>query len=117
MIKLRVGRGAPPPLSVDGEPGHKAGDSVAQVAARLGVSVDDLVFLQIRDFGPGIERADLPRLTERFYRVDVEHSRKSGGTGLGLSVSYGLVRAVGGDLRARNDEGGGARFIVELPLA
>ena len=66
--------------------------------------------IEIADSGPGIAPADLARVFDPFFS-------RSGGTGLGLSVSYGLVRAAGGDLRARNDEGGGARFIVELPLA
>lgn len=97
MIKVRVGRGAAPPLAEEGEPGHRAGDSAAQTAGRLGVQIDDLIFVQIRDFGPGIERADLPRLTERFYRVNVERSRKSGGTGLGLAiVKHVLNRHMGG---------------------
>lgn len=110
MIKLRVGRGAPPALSADGEPGHKAGDSAAQTAARLGVSIDDLIYLQIRDFGPGIERADLPRLTERFYRVDVEHSRKSGGTGLGLAIVKHIVNRHKGGFQIESRLAGGTAF-------
>jgi two-component system phosphate regulon sensor histidine kinase PhoR len=110
MIKLRMGRGAPPPLSADGEPGHKTGDSAAQVAGRLGVSVDDLVYLQIRDFGPGIERADLPRLTERFYRVNVEHSRKSGGTGLGLAIVKHIVNRHKGGFQIESRLAGGTAF-------
>ena len=110
MIKLHVGRGAPPPLSADGEPGHKAGDSAAQIAARLGVAVDDLVYLQIRDFGPGIERADLPRLTERFYRVNVEHSRKSGGTGLGLAIVKHIVNRHKGGFQIESRLAGGTAF-------
>jgi len=121
MIKLRVGHGAPPLLSADGEPGHKAGDSAAQIAARLGVSIDDLVYLQIRDFGPGIERADLPRLTERFYRVDVEHSRKSGGTGLGLAIVKHIVNRHKGGFQIESRLAGGTAFnccflaVVETP--
>ncbi len=97
MIKLRVGRGAAPALTEDDEPGVRAGDAPEQVAARLGVEVGDLVYFQVRDFGPGVDRAALPRLTERFYRVNVERSRKSGGTGLGLAiVKHILNRHKGG---------------------
>lgn len=97
MIKVRVGRGAAPALADDGEPGARAGDTPAQVAARLGVDIEDLVYFQVRDFGPGVDRAALPRLTERFYRVNVERSRKSGGTGLGLAiVKHILNRHKGG---------------------
>ena len=110
MIKLRVGRGAPPPLSVGGEPGHKAGDSAEQTAARLGVPIDDLVYLQIRDFGPGIERADLPRLTERFYRVNIERSRKSGGTGLGLAIVKHIVNRHKGGFQIESRLAGGTAF-------
>jgi signal transduction histidine kinase len=65
------------------------------------------VRVSFRDHGAGIAADVLPRLFDPFFS-------RTGGTGLGLSVSYGLVRAVGGDLRAENAEGGGARFVVEL---
>ena len=97
MIKLRVGRGVAPALTDEDEPGVRAGDAPEQVAARLGVETEDLVYFQVRDFGPGVDRAALPRLTERFYRVNVERSRKSGGTGLGLAiVKHILNRHKGG---------------------
>jgi two-component system phosphate regulon sensor histidine kinase PhoR len=71
----------------------------------------------VRDFGPGIPPEHLPRLTERFYRVDVEASRKHRGTGLGLAI----VKHIAGRHRARlsveNAEGGGARFSVQFPQA
>ena len=97
MIKLRVGRGVAPSLTEGNEPGARAGDAPEQVAARLGVEIGDLVYFQIRDFGPGVDRGALPRLTERFYRVNIERSRKSGGTGLGLAiVKHILNRHKGG---------------------
>ncbi len=110
MIKVRVGRGAPPPLTGGAEPAHRAGDSVAQAAARLNVSVDDLVYIQIRDFGPGIERSDLPRLTERFYRVDLEQSRKSGGTGLGLAIVKHIANRHKGGFQIESRLAGGTSF-------
>ena len=110
MIKLRVGRGVAPALSVDGEPGGRAGDAPAQVAARLGVEVDDLVYFQVRDFGPGVDRAALPRLTERFYRVNVERSRKSGGTGLGLAIVKHIVNRHKGGFQIDSKLAGGTAF-------
>ncbi|MFQ5561939.1 MAG: ATP-binding protein [Parvularculaceae bacterium] len=110
LVKINVGRGAAPPLSTDGEPAHRAGDSAAQVAARLGVDVEDLVYVQVRDFGPGVERADLPRLTERFYRVNVERSRKSGGTGLGLAIVKHITNRHKGGLQIESRLAGGTAF-------
>lgn len=110
MIKLRVGRGVAPPLTEGGEPGHRAGDTPAQIAARLGVSASDLLYVQIRDFGPGIERADLPRLTERFYRVNVERSRKSGGTGLGLAIVKHIMNRHKGGFQIESQLAGGTAF-------
>lgn len=110
MIKVRVGCGASPPLSLEGEPGHRAGDTPAQVAARAGVNVENLVYFQVRDFGPGVERADLPRLTERFYRVNVERSRKSGGTGLGLAIVKHIVNRHKGGFQIESKLAGGTAF-------
>ncbi len=110
MIKLRVGRGAAPPLTDNGDPGHRAGDAAAQVAARTGGRVEDLIYVQIRDFGPGIERADLPRLTERFYRVNIERSLKSGGTGLGLAIVKHIVNRHQGGFQIESRLAGGTAF-------
>jgi len=110
MIKLRVGRGAAPLLTDDGDPGHRAGDAAAQVAARTGGRVEDLIYVQIRDFGPGIERADLPRLTERFYRVNIERSLKSGGTGLGLAIVKHIVNRHQGGFQIESRLAGGTAF-------
>ena len=60
----------------------------------------------------------MPRLTERFYRVDVKRSRERGGTGLGLAIVRPLVELHGGEVLARSDgEGKGAEFIVQLPIS
>ncbi len=67
-----------------------------------------MVRVRFRDTGPGIAPEDLPRLFDPFFS-------RSGGTGLGLSVSYGILRAAGGSLAAANAEGGGALFTVEVP--
>lgn len=110
MIKVRIGAGAAPSVANEGEPGQRAGDSASQIAARLGLSVDDLIFFQIRDFGPGIARADLPRLTERFYRVNIERSRKSGGTGLGLAIVKHIINRHKGGFQIESVTAGGTAF-------
>lgn len=110
LVKVRVGRGPAPTLADDGEISHRAGDSAGQVAARRLVGVDDLLFVQVRDFGPGIERGDLPRLTERFYRVNVERSRRTGGTGLGLAIVKHIVSRHKGGLQIESRLAAGTAF-------
>ena len=72
--------------------------------------------LAVQDTGIGIEREHLPRLTERFYRVDGSRSRDTGGTGLGLSIVKHLVRAQGGDVRVESALGKGSVFLFTLPV-
>jgi two-component system phosphate regulon sensor histidine kinase PhoR len=68
----------------------------------------------VRDFGPGIASEHLPRLFERFYRVDKARSRDSGGTGLGLAIAKHIVRAHGGNIRAESALGHGSTFVFTL---
>ncbi|WDI32595.1 ATP-binding protein [Hyphococcus flavus] len=117
MVKISVGRGAAPTPFADGPPAHRAGDSAEQVAARLGVGIDNLIYVQVRDFGPGIERADLPRLTERFYRVNVERSRKSGGTGLGLAIVKHIMNRHKGGFQIESRLAGGTVFACHFQQA
>lgn len=114
MIKVKAGRGGAPSLAQDGEVAQRSGDTPAQLAARLGCRVEDLVYVQIRDFGPGIERSDLPRLTERFYRVNVERSKKSGGTGLGLAIVKHIINRHKGGLQVESRLAGGTAFTFYL---
>ncbi len=72
--------------------------------------------VSFRDFGPGIERAHLPRLTERFYRVDVEQSRQRGGTGLGLAIVKHIMNRHMGSLTIDSEIGAGSTFTVFLPV-
>ncbi|MBY0421749.1 MAG: PAS domain-containing protein [Parvularculaceae bacterium] len=111
LVKVRVGRGAAPSLSDSGEMTHRAGDAAMQVAARRSAEVADLVYLQVRDFGPGIERGDLPRLTERFYRANVDrNTRERRGTGLGLAIVKHIVNRHKGGLQIETRPGGGTAF-------
>jgi signal transduction histidine kinase len=70
--------------------------------------------LSVKDTGPGISPKHLPRIFDRFYRVEEARTRKSGGTGLGLSIARDLARAQGGELIAR-DSKSGANFTLRLP--
>jgi two-component system phosphate regulon sensor histidine kinase PhoR len=75
------------------------------------------VVLAVADDGPGIPRAHIPRLTERFYRVDKGRSRSAGGTGLGLAIVKHIVNRHRGQLVIESEEGRGATFLVWLPAA
>jgi two-component system phosphate regulon sensor histidine kinase PhoR len=75
------------------------------------------IALSVRDYGPGIASEHLPRLTERFYRVDVAESREKGGTGLGLAIVKHIVNRHRGTLQIASDPGQGATFTVTLPEA
>jgi len=71
----------------------------------------------VRDFGPGIASGHLPRLFERFYRVDKARSRESGGTGLGLAIAKHIVLAHGGAIRAESELNHGSTFVFTLPTS
>ncbi len=77
----------------------------------------DLVELAVGDTGVGIPAADLPRITERFYRVDKARSRELGGTGLGLAIVKHLVIAHGGELRIESEVDKGTTVRFTLPAA
>ncbi len=75
------------------------------------------VSVEVEDTGIGIPAASLPRLFERFYRVDPSRSRQAGGTGLGLSIVKHIALAHHGRVEVRSAEGSGTTFTVTLPLA
>ncbi len=73
--------------------------------------------IAVRDYGEGIAREHIPRLTERFYRVDTARSRELGGTGLGLAIVKHITNRHRGALVVESEPGKGATFTVYLPLA
>jgi signal transduction histidine kinase len=75
------------------------------------------VAIEVTDTGSGIPADALPRIFERFYRVDPSRSRAEGGTGLGLSIVKHLAERMGGDVVAESRLGAGTTVRVTLPLA
>jgi len=76
----------------------------------------DFIEIAVQDTGQGIPKEDLPRLFERFYRVDKARSRQLGGTGLGLSIVKHLARSHGGDVRVESEDGQGSTFAFTVPV-
>ncbi|MBK8255092.1 MAG: HAMP domain-containing protein [Polyangiaceae bacterium] len=75
------------------------------------------VELRVSDNGPGIAAEHLPRIFERFYRVDPARSREKGGAGLGLAIVKHLVEGMGGNIQVESRVGEGTTFVVTLPAA
>ena len=97
----------------------KYGASGKRVEIALGherQGADGEAVVAVRDHGPGIAPEHLPRLTERFYRVDVAESRAHGGTGLGLALVKHILQRHRGRLSIESVPGAGATFAVRLPL-
>lgn len=86
------------------------GTAVAVTASR----VDREIVVGVRDAGPGLPVGNADRLFERFYRGD--SAQRPGGAGLGLAIANAIAQAHGGSIGARNAEGGGAEFVIHLPL-
>jgi two-component system phosphate regulon sensor histidine kinase PhoR len=90
-----------------------AGQEVRVSAAATGRTVQ----LQVSDQGAGIDKRHLPRLFERFYRVDKARSRELGGTGLGLAIVKHIALAHGGMVSVESEPGQGSTFVISLPRA
>ncbi len=103
---------------VKGSTGHiiDSARGVDELATRP-IDHGDLVEIAVEDTGIGIPAKDLPRITERFYRVDKARSRDLGGTGLGLAIVKHLVQAHHGSLAIESEPGKGTRVRVILPSA
>jgi two-component system OmpR family sensor kinase len=91
-----------------------AGDSAVAVSLE---SADGFARITVSDFGPGLGDEELDHVFERFYRADASRARASGGVGLGLSIVAAVAEAHHGRVSASSSPGGGATFVIELPLA
>lgn len=91
---------------------HRAGRVVVGAAAMAEGPYD---LITVSDTGPGIPSEHLPRVFERFYRVDKARSREAGGTGLGLAIVKHLARAHGGEAYVTSEVGAGSDFVIKLP--
>ncbi len=89
------------------------GAAIRVRALAIGASIE----LRVEDTGPGIAEEHLPRLFERFYRVDTGRSRELGGTGLGLAIVKHLVEAMDSQIDVESKPGEGTRFVFTLPAA
>jgi len=96
-----------------GAAGKRVDVSVGRAQTRAGLPE---AHVSVRDYGPGISPEHLPRLTERFYRVDVADSRAQGGTGLGLALVKHVLNRHGGRLTIESTPGAGATFTMHIPL-
>ena len=99
------------------ENGLKYGRADSPVVIRLSHHDDRLAQLRVVDQGDGVAAEHLPRLTERFYRVDPGRSRRVGGTGLGLAIAKHVVERHRGTLRITSELGQGTTVTVRLPFA
>jgi two-component system OmpR family sensor kinase len=93
---------------------HTPPDTPVSVDLRC---VDGRVELTVSDSGPGLTEDEAAHVFGRFYRVDSSRTRSSGGVGLGLSIVAAIAEAHGGTVVARPTPGGGATFVIDLPLA
>jgi two-component system, OmpR family, phosphate regulon sensor histidine kinase PhoR len=125
--ELQVEDCAPGPVNADREAIHQVFSNLIDNALKYGASGGRIVLgarpvasgveFCVRDFGPGISSEHLPRLFERFYRVDKARSRESGGTGLGLAIAKHIVLAHGGTIRAESELNHGSAFLFSLPAS
>jgi two-component system phosphate regulon sensor histidine kinase PhoR len=100
-----------------GKPGGHVWITLTGAPSQGGRGTGSMVSVRVRDDGEGIASDAIPRLTERFYRVDVKRSREKGGTGLGLAIVKHIVNRHQGRLTIESRAGEGSAFTVLLPSA
>ena len=115
-----------PPVRADREAIHQVFSNLIDNAMKYGRAGGRIVLgarrarrgveFYVRDFGAGIPSEHLPRLFERFYRVDKARSRESGGTGLGLAIAKHIMLAHGGSIHAESELNHGCTFLFTLPI-
>lgn len=86
-----------------------------EISIKVEKESQSVINIYFKDQGPGIEEVHIPRLFERFYRVDKSRSRKEGGTGLGLAIVKHILLIHKGSIRVNNNSGAGCCFTVSLP--
>jgi two-component system phosphate regulon sensor histidine kinase PhoR len=126
-IELTIEEVANTPVNADREAIHQVFSNLIENAIKYAASGGKIVLgarncergveFYVRDFGPGIASEHLPRLFERFYRVDKARSRESGGTGLGLAIAKHITLAHSGAIRAESELNHGSTFLFTLPPA
>jgi len=124
-VEMQVEDSASRSVSADREAIHQVFANLIENALKYGASGGRIVVgvrslpnaaeFYVQDFGLGISSEHLPRLFERFYRVDKARSRESGGTGLGLAIAKHIVFAHGGTIRAESELNHGSTFLFTLP--
>ncbi len=95
---------------------YSVGGPAHVIVSAVESTQSDFVEFSVRDFGSGIASEHLPRVFERFYRVDKARSRSTGGTGLGLSIARHLIEQHGGRIWVESILGEGSTFLFTLPL-
>jgi two-component system, OmpR family, phosphate regulon sensor histidine kinase PhoR len=126
-MELTIEEVADTPVNADREAIHQVFSNLVENAMKYAGSGKRIVLgartaergvqFYVRDFGPGIASEHLPRLFERFYRVDKARSRESGGTGLGLAIAKHIVLAHSGTILAESELNHGSVFLFTLPSA
>ncbi len=126
-MELAIEETVDTPVNADREAIHQVFSNLVENAIKYAGSGKRIVLgarpaergvqFYVRDFGPGIASEHLPRIFERFYRVDKARSRESGGTGLGLAIAKHIVLAHSGAIRAESEMNHGSEFLFTLPLA